>query len=115
LALIFGVQFLVLNLHAEIKEETIIIFMNDALKKAEKGETWILFDEINTCNHLGLLADLISNKKFEDIPIHRNIQIFATCNPYHHRTKAQSVTNKVKGTKNKIVLFIQSNHFPSKF
>src|SRR6266498_5167068 len=77
------VQFQALyNLHTEINESAIMVFMNDALKKAVKGETWILFDEINTCNHLGLLADLISNRKFQDKLIHPNIRIFATCNPY---------------------------------
>ncbi|UZO24837.1 uncharacterized protein OCT59_017131 [Rhizophagus irregularis] len=90
------VQFLFLNLHAGIEEETIVKFMNDALKRAEKGETWILFDEINTCNHLGLLADLISNKKFKDKPIHPNIRLFATCNPCRFRTGIQSEESKDK-------------------
>ncbi|PKC00365.1 hypothetical protein RhiirA5_505219 [Rhizophagus irregularis] len=95
-ALVVEVQFLALNLHAGIDEETIMTFMNDALKKAEKGETWILFYEINTCNHLGLFADLISNKKYKDKPIHPNIRLFATCNPYRFRTGIQSEASKDK-------------------
>ncbi|PKY50617.1 hypothetical protein RhiirA4_530802 [Rhizophagus irregularis] len=95
-ALVVEVQFLALNLHAGINEETIMTFMNDALKKAEKGETWILFYEINTCNHLGLFADLISNKKYKDKPIHPNIRLFATCNPCHFRTGIQSEASKDK-------------------
>ena len=57
--MIVEVQFHVLSLHSGIDEKTIMMFMNDASKKAEKGEIWLFFDEINTCNHLGLLADLI--------------------------------------------------------
>ncbi|CAB4494049.1 unnamed protein product [Rhizophagus irregularis] len=95
-ALVVEVQFLALNLHAGIDEETIMTFMNDALKKAEKGETWILFYEINTCNHLGLFADLISNKKYKDKPIHPNIRLFATCNPCRFRTGIQSEASKDK-------------------
>ncbi len=44
------VGFCTINLHAGIDEEAIIAFMNNTLKKVGEGETWILFDEINTCN-----------------------------------------------------------------
>jgi hypothetical protein len=81
------VQFQVLNLHAGIDEKITIDFMSDALEKADKGEVWVLFDEINTCNHLGLLAELISNRIFQGKPIHPNIRLFATCNPYRLRTQ----------------------------
>lgn len=82
MALISKVQYQILNLHDGIDEETIMKFMSEALNKSEKGEIWILFDEINTCNHLNLLANLISNRIFKNNPIHSNIKLFATCNPY---------------------------------
>jgi hypothetical protein len=107
--MIVEVQLCTLNLHAGIDEETIMIFMNDTLKKAEKGETWILLDEINTCNRLGLLADLISNKKFKDKPIHPNIRLFATCNPYRHCKRIQSEARHVE---NKINLVYQVKPLP---
>ncbi|PKY26550.1 hypothetical protein RhiirB3_513718 [Rhizophagus irregularis] len=113
LALVVEAQFLTLNLHAGIDEETIMIFMNDALKKAEKDETWILFDEINTCNHLGLLAELISNKKFKDKPIHSNVRLFATCNPYRLGTGIQSKASKDKRyDENQINLVYQVKPLP---
>src|SRR5687767_8254579 len=93
------VQFQALNLHAGVNEEVIVRFVNDALKGAEKGEIWLFFDEINTCNHIGLLADLISNRMLNAKPIHPNIRLFSACNPYRFRTRAQSeagLTNKVK-------------------
>ncbi|PKY60054.1 hypothetical protein RhiirA4_550542, partial [Rhizophagus irregularis] len=52
LALMVEVQFQALNLHAGIDEKTIMMFMNDSLEKAEKGEIWLFFDEINTCNYI---------------------------------------------------------------
>ncbi|CAB5385540.1 unnamed protein product [Rhizophagus irregularis] len=113
LALVVEAQFLTLNLHAGIDEETIMIFMNDALKKAEKDETWILFDEINTCNHLGLLAELISNKKFKDKPIHSNVRLFATCNPCRLGTGIQSEASKDKRyDENQINLVYQVKPLP---
>src|SRR5437762_1918686 len=93
------VQFQALNLHAGIDEKTVMMFMNDALKKAEKGEIWLFFDEINTCNYIGLLSDLISHRMLNGKLIHPNIRLFSACNPYRLRTKAQSeagLTNKVK-------------------
>ncbi|PKY15767.1 hypothetical protein RhiirB3_477838 [Rhizophagus irregularis] len=53
LALMVEVKFQALNLHAGIDEETIMMFMKDALEKAERGEIWLLFDEINTSNYIG--------------------------------------------------------------
>src|SRR5947199_768906 len=94
-----GVQFEVLSLHAGISEEIIVKFMDDALVKARKGEIWLFFDEINTCNHIGLLADLISHRMLNGKLIHPNIRLFSACNPYRIRTKAQSeagLTTKVK-------------------
>ncbi|RGB32753.1 hypothetical protein C1646_706036, partial [Rhizophagus diaphanus] len=99
LALIVEVQFMALNLHAGIDERIIMRFTNDASKKAEKGEIWLFFDEINTCNHIGLLADLISRRMLNGKPIHPNIRLFSACNPYRIRTRTQSktgLTNKVK-------------------
>jgi hypothetical protein len=93
------VQFKVLNLHAGINEEIIMKFMDDALKDAKNGEIWLFFDEINTCNHIGLLADLISHRILNGKPIHQNIRLFSACNPYRLRTRTQSdagLTNKVK-------------------
>nr|AMJ52381.1 hypothetical protein [Rhizophagus clarus] len=99
LAMMVEVQFLALNLHAGIDEEIIVRFMNDASKKAENGEIWLFFDEINTCTHLGLLADLISRRMLHGKLIHPNIRFFSACNPYRLRSKSQSeagLTNKVK-------------------
>ncbi|PKY42427.1 hypothetical protein RhiirA4_397377 [Rhizophagus irregularis] len=115
LALIVEVQFQALNLHAGIDEKTIMMFMNDALKKAEKGEIWLFFDEINTCNHIGLLADLISHRMLNGKLIHPNIHLFSACNPYRIRTKTQSeagLTNKVKKYEEQSSLVYQVKPLP---
>jgi len=58
--------------------------MNKGNADAEKteDEVWLFFDEINTCNHIGLLADLIAHRMFLGKPILPNIRLFAACNPY---------------------------------
>ncbi len=41
-----------------------------------------LIHVINTCNHLGLLTDIVSHRKFQNRLIHPNVRLFATYNPY---------------------------------
>jgi hypothetical protein len=109
------VQFQTLILHAGIDEGIVIRFMNDALKKAEKGEIWLFFDEINACNHIGLLADLISHRMLDGKPIHPNIRLFSACNPYRIRTKIQTevgLTNKVKRYEEQSSLVYQVKPLP---
>src|SRR5688572_16165651 len=84
------VKFQALNLHAGIHEESIMTFMNNALKEAEKSEIWLLFDEINTCNYIGMLADLISHRMLDGKIIHPNIRLFSAFNPYRFRSRGQS-------------------------
>ncbi|KAF0487085.1 e3 ubiquitin-protein ligase [Gigaspora margarita] len=78
------------NLHAGIKEQDILDFIDKAQKKAENGELWLFFDEINTCNHIGLLANIIAHRTFYGKLLHHNIRLFSACNPYRRRIKAQS-------------------------
>src|SRR5687767_7464978 len=109
------VQFRTLNLHAGINEEIIMMFMNDALKRAEKGEIWLFFDEINTCDYMGLLADLISNRMLNGKPIHPNIRFFSACNPYRLRARVQredGLTNKVKKFEEQSNLVYQVKSLP---
>ncbi|GES94832.1 hypothetical protein GLOIN_2v1878676 [Rhizophagus clarus] len=94
LALMTKVQYQSISLYDGIEEETIIRFMSEALNKSEKEEIWILFDEINTCNHSGLLADLISNRMFQGKPIHPNIRLLATCNLYRPRVQNEGANIK---------------------
>ncbi|RIB28541.1 hypothetical protein C2G38_2028448 [Gigaspora rosea] len=90
LAEVVGAQFFALNLHAGIDEQIITEFMTEARNNAKKGEVWIFFDEINTCNHIGLLSDLIAHRIYLGNLIHNNIRLFAACNPYRIRTKSIS-------------------------
>ncbi|CAH1770762.1 7759_t:CDS:2, partial [Entrophospora sp. SA101] len=92
LAIVAEVDFKALNLNAGVQEEKIIEFVKDAHNEADKGETWLFFDEINTCNHIGLLSDLIAHRMLEGKQIHPNIRLFSACNPYRIHTKSVSDT-----------------------
>ncbi|CAG8527830.1 33218_t:CDS:10, partial [Gigaspora margarita] len=85
---VVNVKFEILNLHAGVTKEQILEFLFDAEVAAEKSEIWLFFDEINTCNHIGILADLIAHRLLLGKEIHKNIRLFAACNPYRFRQKA---------------------------
>ncbi|RIB21686.1 hypothetical protein C2G38_2175948 [Gigaspora rosea] len=87
---VVNVRFEILNLHAGITKERILEFISDAETAAEEGEIWLFFDEINTCNHIGILADLIAHRLLLGKEIHKNIRLFAACNPYRFRQKADT-------------------------
>ncbi|CAG8766725.1 1458_t:CDS:2, partial [Acaulospora morrowiae] len=72
-------------------------FMNGTMELAQRGEIWVLFDEINTCDHLGMLGHLIAHRIFNGKLIHPNIRIFAAYNPYRLRTKAQNGASWLTG------------------
>ncbi|CAG8494132.1 12597_t:CDS:10, partial [Racocetra fulgida] len=90
LAGVVEVKFHALNLHAGISEDIIKSFMTMVQDESQEKETWIFFDEINTCNYMGLLSDLIAHRRWLGKEVHYNIRIFAACNPYRKRTKSQS-------------------------
>ncbi|CAG8448239.1 7322_t:CDS:10, partial [Acaulospora morrowiae] len=90
LAKVVEVEFYALNLHAGITEEIIFQFMSDSLVHADERDVWLFFDEINTCNHIGLLADLIAHRIYLGKLLSPNVRIFAACNPYRIRTKSVS-------------------------
>ncbi|CAG8640788.1 7079_t:CDS:2, partial [Scutellospora calospora] len=90
LSMVMEVNFRALNLHAGVHESDILEFMEKATELARESETWIFLDEINTCDHIGMLGSLISHRLLNGKQIHPNIRIFAACNPYRLRAKAQS-------------------------
>ncbi|RIA83496.1 hypothetical protein C1645_880465, partial [Glomus cerebriforme] len=96
LSKVVEVEFLALNLHAGVTEDMILQFMEDSQAVAKKGEVWLFFDEINTCNHIGLLANLIAHRMLDGKPIHHNIRLFAACNPYRIQPKVLRFEEKSK-------------------
>ena len=89
-----------LNIHAGTTDKHIYEFMraNKALKSsvnpitttttAKKDDhTWIFLDEINTCNSMGLIAEMMCKRTIFGEPIADNVTFIAACNPYREFTK----------------------------
>ena len=81
-----------LEIHAGIKDEDIINFIEqvniDVEKEKKQDETiWIFFDEINTCNSLGLITEIMCNHTYLGKEINKNFVFLGACNPYRILTK----------------------------
>ena len=76
-----------LQIHAGTTDQKIVSFIdevNEKVKKegAENKLTWIFLDEINTCNSLGLITEIMCNHTYLGKKINENFVFLGACNPY---------------------------------
>jgi hypothetical protein len=88
--------FEVINFHAGIKEQHIIEKMQEIVQRADilkvtENKIWVFLDEINTCDCLGLITELICHKTMKGTKIPENIIFIAACNPYKVRRNTNEV------------------------
>ena len=73
------------NVDSSISDEKLTEKMdkiNNEAKNNKDKDFWVLFDEINTCNSLGLLNEIFINGSYNGTNIQKNIRLIGTCNPY---------------------------------
>jgi hypothetical protein len=82
-----------INFHAGItqtilEEKLKEIFTNLALlKKDEKSRVWIFLDEINTCDCLGMVSELMIKRTLNGRSIDESLIFVAACNPFRLKNK----------------------------
>ena len=81
-----------LQIHAGITDKHIVDFIEKITEevKNEKKENeiiWIFFDEINTCNSLGLITEIMCHHTYLGKKINDNFVFLGACNPYRYLTK----------------------------
>ena len=89
-----------INFHAGIKEQNIIDKMQEIILLANSAKVtdnfvWVFLDEINTCDCLGIITELIVNKTLLGVKLPDNIVFIAACNPYKVR-KANNEVGLIK-------------------
>lgn len=95
LAKLCDVQLQILNVHAGIREKDILDTVHDANNSAiekRSQEVWFFFDELNTSEYVGLISDIVCNRKLHGHALSPNISFIAACNPYRRR-ESNSYTN----------------------
>ncbi|KAJ4457995.1 putative e3 ubiquitin-protein ligase [Paratrimastix pyriformis] len=87
LATLVGVDFRPLNIHAGTTAPAIADFIQRAQQEAnaQKKPIWIFLDECNTCEHLGLINDLVCHHQLLGTHLDPRITIITACNPFRKR------------------------------
>ena len=62
-------------------------FQEEQRKKLEKRKIWVFFDEMNTCNSMNLLAEMMLKRTMLGEPLLENIVFLGAINPYIKKTK----------------------------
>ena len=92
------------NVDSSINDEKLIEKMEDINKeaRAKQGKDfWVLFDEINTCNSLGLLNEIFINRSYSGTKLEKNIRLIGTCNPYRLKSDKEESCGLTHPYKNK--------------
>ena len=80
-----------LQIHAGISDKDIVDFIENVIEKEKNGNkdeiVWVFLDEINTCNSLGLITEIICNHTYLGKKIDERFIFLAACNPYRIMTK----------------------------
>ena len=88
-----GVPFHVFNFHAGVTEEEVVHFVHKMEEEAKNGkEVWMFLDEINTCEYLGTVNEVICHRSIKGKPITPNLIFIAACNPYRLRPSGKITT-----------------------
>ena len=89
-----------LQIHAGITDQKIVEFIEEVTKKYQQQENkeekvCIFFDEINTCNSLGLITEIMCNHTYLGKTINENFVFLGACNPYRIITKKMKASGLV--------------------
>ena len=94
-----GIKFYTFNFHAGISDGDIIKFIKEKenFAKDTNEQIWIFLDEINTCDHLGLISDIMCHHSLLGRPLSKNLVFLAACNPYKLRPEEHIKTAGLEG------------------
>ena len=75
------------QIHGGTKESDIIEFIHEAEKQAKKNEemkmdTVVFFDEANTTDAIGLIKEVMCDRRIHGRPVSVDLKFIAACNPY---------------------------------
>ena len=92
------VPFHVFNFHAGITEEQLVTFVSKMVIEAKRAkDVWVFLDEINTCEYLGTVNEMICHRSIKGKPLPPNLVFIAACNPYRLRPSGNISTAGLSG------------------
>ena len=81
------IKMYIFNIHAGIEDKDIKNFLKsnnlfERNNEENNGTVWVFLDEINTCNSLTLITEIMMKNSCEGKKIRQNVKFIAACNPY---------------------------------
>ena len=76
-----------MQVHGGITEDDIVTFVETVQRDARVNQkngfsTVVFFDEANTTDAIGLIKEIMCDKRMRGQPIKEDIKFIAACNPY---------------------------------
>ncbi|CAE7349564.1 RNF213 [Symbiodinium sp. CCMP2592] len=88
LSTLMNVQFRCLNVHAGTSSHDIASFVLECADQAQGGGVvWAFLDEVNTCDHMGMITEIICHHRVFGKALPTKVKILAACNPYRKKPK----------------------------
>ena len=84
---LFFFVYVFVQVHGGSTEKDVEKFIKQAEKEAEnnrvkKMDTVVFFDEANTTDAIGLIKEIMCDRRIRGLPISENLKFIAACNPY---------------------------------
>ena len=82
-----GVNLIILDVHGGTTPLDILQVFEKAKRERDltKKPQYVFLDEVNACNHMGLICEVITKRTLYGNAIHNDIHILAALNPYRRR------------------------------
>ena len=77
----------IMNINEGVSDQDIINFIKKCGKEINEEKIWIFFDEINMCESLGLLSEIIIKRTMLGEKISDKFIFLGSCNPYRKMTE----------------------------
>lgn len=100
LSTVCQIDFQILCIHAGVTEDMLINKISACDSDAKKNfarDVWLFLDEINTCDHLGLICDVLCHHHCKGKSLAPNLKLLAACNPYRLRSDKSILTSGLQG------------------
>ena len=81
------------NKKAYLKKRTLEQIYSEYEKEIKNRKIWIFFDEINTCNSMGLLIEIFCKNSIYGNPLDSRYIFIGACNPYRISKKENKIFN----------------------